>query len=279
MSDVLIANPADDVFWPPTERTEAQAPEIAALPDAWIFGFLGSRVQSFSPGQDRVIVYCRAALTIDAWALGAKYSLLFDRSAVLSQFPVSWEPRLPSAWNASVAYAVFSQFGEAAGLFAENPPADADRRRPPAAGLEAGIATIKDALGLTDAQVESATGVSRSTLWRLRTGRTSGTRKVTEAAVWRLHALATALVRTLGPEGARGWLHGGEPSLAALLSRGDLAGVEQAADRIIFQDVAERRSAAAVAEDDYADAPPPMSRTAPSSRPPRRAIRPDRTQQ
>jgi hypothetical protein len=277
MFDVLIANPAHDVFWPPTERTEAQSPEVGARPYAWIFGFLGSRVQSFNPGPDRVIVYSRPVLAIDAWVLGGKYALLFEQGALWLRTPAAWTS-VATTWNAA-AQVVSTGFRELPWSIDENPPADSGSAEPSLLGLGAGITGIKNALGLTDSQIESATGVSRSTLWRLRTGRTTGTHQATEASVWRLHGLAAALVRALGPEGARGWIHSGEPSLASALSRGDLAAVEQAADRVIFRNVVERRSAAAVAEDDYANAPShPYSTTQPP-RPPRRALRPKRPPQ
>ena len=275
MTDVLVANLADDVFWPPTERTEAQAPEVGACPDAWIFGVLGSRVQSFSPSPDRVIVYCRPSLAIDPWALGAKYTMLFEQGVLWPQIPAVWTG-LTNTWTTLAAHAVEGDFGPMPRFMEENLDADIDAAEPPVPGLEVGITSIKDALGLTDSQIESATGVSRSTLWRLRTGRTTNTRQATGAPVWRLHALAAALVRALGPEGARGWIHSGEPSVASALSRGDLAAVEQAADRVIFRNVVERQGAAAVAEDDYASAPSQPDNAAQPMRRPRRAIRPNR---
>jgi transcriptional regulator with XRE-family HTH domain len=277
MSDVLIANAADDIFWPPTERTEAQAPEVGVRPGAWIFGYLGSRVQSFSLGLDRVVVYHRPALAIDAWALGAKYTLLFEQNALWPQISATWIG-VPAAWNAA-SQLVRAGFGESVGSIVQNPSADSGSAESSRPGLEAAIGSIKDALGLTDSQIESATGVSRSTLWRLRTGRTTGTRQATEAPVWRLRALADALVRALGAEGARAWIHSGESSLASALSRGDLAAVERAADRIIFRNVVERRAASAVADDDYPDAPSHPQSTAQPPRPPRRALRPNRSPQ
>jgi hypothetical protein len=55
--------------------------------------------------------------------------------------------------------------------------------------------------------------------------------------------------------------------------------VEQAADRVIFRKVVERRSAAAVAEDDHANASSHLDSTAQPPRPPRRALRPKRPPQ
>src|SRR3546814_15749227 len=53
--------------------------------------------------------------------------------------------------------------------------------------LAAAVATIKGVLGLTDDQPQAATGVSRTSLWRLRTGRSDEPRSVTTAPLCRTH--------------------------------------------------------------------------------------------
>jgi transcriptional regulator with XRE-family HTH domain len=153
----------------------------------------------------------------------------------------------------------------------EIPPRDTSPRQPE---LEIAVTAIKELLGLTDEQVEAATGVSRSTLWRLRTGRTGGTRSVTEAPIWRLHSLARAIADVIGIDGLRSWLHAGDPSPAALLARGELALVEQAADRVLFIDHVVPRRGAAVADDDYDPIVPMRSDAVGPSAKPRRVRRP-----
>ena len=277
MSDVLPTNPDDDVFWPPTERTEAEAHEVATRSDVWIFGFLGSRVQSFSSGPDRVIVYCLRSPAVDAWARGPRFANLLGPTQLWSGIPAGWQPRPLVTSFTSFRRVVVSNVIDPGASFADL-LAEADAGDSPTSDLESAIVAIKKALGLTDTQLESATGVSRSTLWRLRTGRTSDTRSLTEAPVWRLHALATALVRRLGLEGARGWLHAGDPSPASLLSDGRLSDVEQAIDRVLFPDPARARRSAAVAADDYSPTAEREVGTAPASpRPPRRGLRPGRS--
>jgi transcriptional regulator with XRE-family HTH domain len=275
MSDVLTA-PEDDLFWPPTERTEAESHCVNSMAEAWIFNFLGSRVQSFSPSPERVIVWCAAPPIVDAFALPAS-----KRGATLC---TSWPP-LPRQWENS-ATTLYAYADVAPGVSGRttvesghNPPADSDER-PAALGaldtsdLESAVSEIKRHLGLTDEQIQSATGVSRSTLWRLRTGRSEGARSVTEAPIWRLHSLTRALTERVGVEGVRSWLHGGDPSPAALLTSGDLEGVECAADRLVFGDETRHRSYAAVSDDDFEPQLPPPTATAMPTRRPRRARRP-----
>jgi hypothetical protein len=120
------------------------------------------------------------------------------------------------------------------------------------APVEVALTEIKEMLGLTDLQLEAATGISRTTFWRMRTQRTADTRSVTEAPIWRLHALGRVLVDRMGRESVKGWLHSGTPSPISRLESGDVAGVEAAADKILFPDPAIRRSSAAVADDDFA---------------------------
>jgi hypothetical protein len=277
MSDVLFANADDDVFWPPTERTEAQAAEVASHPEAWAFTFLGSRVHSFAPAPDRVIVYQRA-LGVDIWALG-------PRSPMHSLLLGSW---LPSGWEPRPIAMCFTSLVEVrgaphmTGLVGEvNPTDPQDDVDDPASEwpsavvgsptVDAAVTDVKEWLGLNDLQIEAATGISRSTLWRLRTGRTVESRSTTDAPVWRLHALAAALTRVLGSDGARGWLHAGQPSPAQLLETGHLSDVERVADRVLFPDPSRQPTFAGVADDDYdtvgPSSPPPASQT----RRPRRA--------
>lgn len=276
MSDVLTA-PDDDLFWPPTQRTEAESPEVAKKADAWIYAFLGSRVTSFSPAPDRVIVWCALPPAIDMFTLPATMRGLVGLHAGCTFMPRNWEPSPVTM----VSFAELnSPFGDAS-WYPTNPVVELEvsdvaegEASSSRSDVEQALIAVKQLLGLTDEQVEGATGVSRSTLWRLRTGRTSGTRAVTEAPIWRLHSLARALVDRIGVDGARSWLHGGEPSPAALLAGGDLGLAEQAADPILFPDRAARRGYAAVAEDDY-EAVVPLSSdaTGPTKRP-RRARRP-----
>lgn len=277
MSDVLTA-PNDDLFWPPTQRTEAEAPEVAMKTDAWIFTFLGSRVVSFSPAPDRVVVWCAAPPTIDAFTLPAAMRGLTGLYSGCTVLPRGWEP-------SPVTFVSFTEVNAPESEWAPRHPSNpvvegeaseiaADEASPLRSDLEQAVTAIKRLLGLTDEQVEAATGVSRSTLWRLRTGRTGGTRSVTEAPIWRLHSLARAMAERISVEGVRSWLHAGDPSPAVLLAGGQLGLVERAADRVLFPDRAVRRAASAVAEDDYAPVlPRPADVSAPLNRP-RRARRP-----
>src|SRR5262249_30654062 len=91
MSDVLTA-PDDDLFWPPTDRTEAESPEVANRADAWIFTFLGSRVMSFSPAPDRVVVWCSRPPTVDMFTLPATMRGIVGLYPGCSVMPRSWEP-------------------------------------------------------------------------------------------------------------------------------------------------------------------------------------------
>lgn len=276
MSDVLTA-PDDDLFWPPTQRTEAESPEVAKKADAWIFTFLGSRVMSFSPAPDRVVVWCAAPPTIDMFTLPATMRGLAGLYSGCMVMPRGWEPS-PVAF---VSYAEVNALESERGpWYATNPvvehgvPATEDELPEARSDVERAAASLKQLLGLTDEQLEAATGVSRSTLWRLRTGRTSGARSVTEAPIWRLHSLARAMAERIGVDGARSWLHAGDPAPADLLAAGELGLVERAADLILFPDRTSRRAASAVAEDDYApELPRPVDATAPKNRP-RRARRP-----
>jgi hypothetical protein len=139
--------------------------------------------------------------------------------------------------------------------------------------VDAAVTDIKAWLGLSDLQIEAATGISRSTLWRLRTGRTTESRSTTDAPVWRLHALAAALTRVLGSDGARGWLHAGQPSPAQLLEAELLSDVERAADRVLFQDSPYEATFAGVADDDYDSSSPAPLTSDPQQRRTRRAHR------
>jgi len=267
MSDVLQANPDDDIFWGRTDRTEAQAPEVPRSVDPWILEFLGSRVRSFRPTSERVVVFWSQAPLVDAWAHGE--SIQYSSSAAWCMSLTGWEAapflRLVGLVQAS------SEPGWA--RVSENPPVDLLTDEVAPTDVDGAVSSIKDLLGLTDAQVEAATGISRSTLWRIRAGRTSGTRSVTAAPVWRLYALARSLTSVLGVGGVRGWLHAGDPSPSSLLAGGGLADVERRAGRIIFPDPATPRSFAGVAEDDYAGGE--VAKVEPSlpRRPPRRALR------
>jgi transcriptional regulator with XRE-family HTH domain len=276
MSDMLTA-PNDDLFWPPTQRTEAESPDVAMKADAWIFTFLGGRITSFSRTPDRVVVWCAAPLAIDAFTLPAAM-----RGAT---GPFSGCTMLPQGWEVSPVASSFTEATDPASqptprqltnpaVEPETPWVPADEALQPHSDVEQALSVIKQLFGLTDEQVEAATGVSRSTLWRLRTGRTGETRSITEAPIWRLHGLARAMAERGGVEGVRSWLHAGDPSPAALLSSGQLGLVERAADELLFPDRGEPRSASAVADDDYAPVLPRSADvTAPVNRP-RRARRP-----
>lgn len=270
MSDVLYADAGDDVFWPPTERTEAQASEVGCHPEAWAFAFLGSRVHSFASAPDRVIVYQRA-LGIDAWALGPRspaHPLLF-----WSLLPSGWEPRpMTMCFTSVIEVGGSSRLTGVVGKALDPHSAEDDPSSewPSAVAssptVDAAVTDIKEWLGLNELQVEAATGISRSTLWRLRTGRTAESRSKTDAPVWRLHALAAALTRVLGSDGARGWLHAGDPSPAQLLDVGQLSDVERAAGRVLFLDSSHEPTFAVVADDDYDTVAPPPSTGASSAR-------------
>jgi transcriptional regulator with XRE-family HTH domain len=274
MSDVLTV-PDDDLFWPPTERTEAESSDIASKPDAWIFTYLGTRVLSFSPSPDRVIVWCAPVPTVDAFALPAGMRGFADLYGPWRVLPRSWEPSL-------ITYLAFTEVVPSleASLSHLNPvtelddsPAGSDDVYHPGADLEQAVTTIKQLLGLTDEQLEAATKVSRSTLWRLRTRRTGEARSVTEAPIWRLHGVARAMTARLGAEGVRSWLHAGDPSPVALLRSGELGLFERAADGVLFSDHVSSRPAAAVTEDDYAPVMPQPAALKPTKRP-RRVRRP-----
>jgi hypothetical protein len=272
MSDVLFASAEGDVFWPPTERTEAQAAEVASHPEAWAFAFLGSRVHSFAPTPDRVIVYERV-LGLDIWALGPRSPV---HSSLWSPLPTGWEPRPITVCVTSVIEV--RGFWDLTGLLGELDPTgpqsdveDPASEWPSAVAgsptVDSAVTDVKEWLGLNDLQIGAATGISRSTLWRLRTGRTAESRSTTAAPVWRLHALAAALTRVLGSDGARGWLHAGRPSPAQLLEGGHLSDVENAADRMLFPDPSHEPTFAGVADDDYdnggpSSPPPPQPRRA-----------------
>jgi len=277
MADVLIAA-NDDVFWPPTERTEAESHEVASKAGAWIFNFLGSRVQSFSPRPDRVVVFCNPTPEIDAWALPIAMRDLSAYRSVWVTLPQSWAPRSMACFTcvevkpSMVMRDLGSSGANPTAEFDDDPMPEA-RVIPSPIDLDVAVSDIKASLGLTDALVESATGISRSTLWRLRTGRSSGPRAVTEAPIWRLHSLTTALVNRLGVEGARGWLHSGDPSPAGLLADGQLPEVERLADRVLFADPASQHPGASASEYDHVpfEVPPPAAGTGPSR--PRRVRR------
>lgn len=276
MSDMLTTD--DDLFWPPTERTEAESPDVASRTGAWIFTFLGSRVLSFSPAPDRVVVWRTATPAIDAFALPATMRGITGLYTSCRALTRGWEPSLVTCFSFTEVNAPLAEraLGHPANPVAEPETPDVEAMQAPQqrSNLEQAVSAIKQLLGLTDEQVEAATGVSRSTLWRLRTGRTGETRSVTEAPIWRLHGLARAMAERIGVEGVRSWLHAGNPSPAVLLADGQLALVERAADRVLFPDRAMPRSAAAVAADDYSPVTPrPADTTAPSNRP-RRARRP-----
>jgi transcriptional regulator with XRE-family HTH domain len=260
MADMLLAGSDDGLF--STDRTEAQAHEVCALPVGRALDFLGSRVRSFRASPDRVIVY-EFRFSDDAadrwWSRHMLRRLVGD---------------LPVVWNPSDTSAVLAIVGFASAVAAHDipqtdPPADGSER--PEAALESAIAELKDMLGITDSDIEDATGISRSTLWRLRERGTTP-RAATATKVWRLHALATALVRTLGADGAQGWLNAGDPSPRTLLVRGDLADVERRADSVLFA-VPTVRSHAAPAEDDYSQAPDMLPLDVPPTRQPGRARR------
>ncbi len=274
MSDVLFADADDDVFWPPTDRTEAQAPEVATHPEAWAFAFLGSRVYSFIASPDRVVVF-RRSMVVDSWALGPRSPAQPPR--FWSHLPSGWEPRPLTMWVGSVvglgSPSGWEMLADRPGLersdLVEDPPADVPSAVAGLATVDAAVSDIKQWLGLTDSQVEAATGISRSTLWRLRTGRSAESRSTTDAPVWRLHAVAAGLTRALGSDGARSWLYAGDPAPADLLRAGHLGELEEAASRLLFREFEPARTYAAVADDDYDTAPPPV--TPPEVRRARRA--------
>jgi hypothetical protein len=264
--------PEDDLFWPPTQRTEAEAHEVASRPQAWIFSFLGSRVQSFSSGPDRVIVYCHTSPSVDAWALGASLRTLVGPLETWTGLPGGWRPRQPWCMTLISVLEDIPRPPSDAG-HAGNPPSELEPTDPPVSDIEGAIRLIKEVWGVTDVQIEAATGVRRSTLWRLRTGRTSEARSVTSAPLWRLRGLAQGLERMLSRDGARDWLHTGNPSPVSLLEAGDLETFERCADRILFQDPATARTASAAADDDYERPEPSADVRPPVNRRPRRAVR------
>jgi transcriptional regulator with XRE-family HTH domain len=271
MSDVLQANRDDEMFWRPTERTEAQAPEVPRCVDPRILEFLGSRVRSFRPSSERVVVFWNQAPLVDAWAHGE--SIQYNSSGAMWMLYSGWE----AAPTAQLVGLIQASAEPVWGRVSENPPVDMPDDDVAPTDIEGAVASIKELLGLTDKQLEAATGISRSTLWRMRTGRTSETRSVTEAPVWRLYALTRALTSVLGADGAKGWLHAGDPSPSSLLAEGGLADVERRAGRIIFPDPATPMSFAGVADDDYIDGERAVVEPLSPRRPPRRVLRAPKT--
>src|SRR3546814_13816658 len=96
MADVLT-DPTDDL-WPPTERTEAESPEVTRHVDSWIFTFLGSRVTSFSPEPHRVVVWCAKVPAIDAFMLPAQ---LRGSGAYTTALQRGWGPSPITMWVAN----------------------------------------------------------------------------------------------------------------------------------------------------------------------------------
>src|SRR5262249_17136177 len=93
MGSMLVANPEDDVFfWPPTERTEAEGYEVGTRSTAWVFAFLGSRVQSFRTEPDRLIVYCFRVPAVDLWAVSRKVMTSLMTTHPGWSLPAGWEP-------------------------------------------------------------------------------------------------------------------------------------------------------------------------------------------
>lgn len=268
MSDVLYAGANDDVFWPPTDRTEAQAADVASSADAWMYSFLGSRVFSVPASQDRVVVYTSNRFPVDVWAQGGR---VLD-PLMLTRLPEGWTPRPMTM--CVVVQPRQSDSGHETALTGptEDPPSELPSAVSQEATVEAALKDITRWLGLSDVQIAGATGIDRSTLWRLRSkGATA--RPATEAPVWRLHALAAAAARLLEPAGAKSWLHAGEPSPAALLSDGKLAEVERQLDQVLFTGNNPQTTFAAVADDDYETDAHDSSTTTPIARGARRARR------
>jgi hypothetical protein len=251
MSDVLIA-PDDDLFWPPSDRTEAEAPEVENSADAWMYRFLGSRVRAFSPCADRVVVVRRRTPALDPWALGASLVSMLGTASMLSPASAAWDAQVP--WTTSTAMWVTAPNGAEDLHSAINPPAEEDLDESErTTTVDYAVGEIKKILGLSDTAIEHATGVSRTTLWRLRSGRTSDARLETERPVWRLHAVALA-ARAALDDGVRSWLHAGSPSPLSLLESGDIAQVEQTLARTLFADPA-TQSHSSASDDDYRPAP------------------------
>ena len=251
MSDVLYA---DETFWPPTDRTEAQAVHVSHQLGSWAFGFLGCNVQSFSTRQDRVAVYERTSAH-DFWALGPRVTGGFG---LWSGLTAGWAPQslglvVNTVFDANLDHRV--------GL---SELLDRVERtgvgEPPTPTFHQAVNDIQQWLGFADSHIEAATGISRITLWRQRTGRSGASRSTTDAPVWRLHSLAGALHRALGPDGLLNWLHAGSPSPWDLLRDGHLDEVERAGDRVLFRDPAQRRFAGADETTD--DVPLPAKRIA-----------------
>lgn len=167
MADVLIASSEDDTFWPPSDRTEAQGCEVANHADAWMFGFLGSRVVSFCSFSDRTVVVCRATPSVDAWALGGLGSP-YVGSRSHSQMASGWKPQLPIVLNSCFEVVDFLGLDPASNppslmeghpLVVENPPALADisttvDQIDDVLNADTAISTVKELLGVSDTQIE-----------------------------------------------------------------------------------------------------------------------------
>ena len=102
------------------------------------------------------------------------------------------------------------------------------------------IAQIRDWLGVSGEDVASAVGVSLRTL-RYWQANSVAPRVGHARRLWRLHALALALWRTLGGVGARQWVGVGAPTPLSMLRSGDLSWVEDAARQVLFGDAKSRR--------------------------------------
>lgn len=152
-------------------------------------------------------------------------------------------------------------------------------------GIRADQASIADAtaaadelrrwLGLTYEELEAATGIGRTTFhyWR----REGGTpRPITMRKLLRVHALARAVVATLGADGARTWFSAGPERPLDLLLAGKIEAAEEAAAALLFRGAGSARGEcfsvptfAPEPEFDIEGAPPPR----PLRRAPKRARR------
>jgi hypothetical protein len=250
MGDMLLSS-AEQSFWPPSERTEAQSASVANQPDSWLYGFLGSTVRSFAAAHDRVVVL-RCTANADAWALGPRVSV---GHPVWTGMPSEWSPEptwlfIRSMWDVGLDVLDEVPHTSAVSIHDRMDTEVAAELAMPRPTLESALTNIHDWFGFSDGQIEAATGVSRTTLWRLRTGKINDSRSNTDSSIWRLQALASSLIAVLGQQRTMSWLHSGSPSPADLLLSGRFDDAERASDRVLFPGPLSR-SFSAVSDDDY----------------------------
>jgi hypothetical protein len=260
MTDLLIGSCNDDVFWTRSERTEAQACEAAAQLGPWMINFIGSRLQSVQRSPGRVMLIALPGPAFDGWSYGCGEAVPIRNTwAHLVESTGGWDN--VGTCIALVIKDIVSSEGWGANTSPHRPPSNDPPVDSPLADvlstvddelrLDDAINEVKNRLMLSEGELQAATGLSRSTLWRLRSDPDSGRRSTTEAAIWRLHALSSALVRVLGADGTRHWLSSGDPSPISLLNSGHVSEVERAADRLLFPRPRVERSFAGVDDSDY----------------------------